>query len=107
MRKWNNIVSYFLFLSCLWEEGRLTGSSLYPAAERENSGIWTCGCLDLMPSPLLFCTDHSMVRASCLIISFCVCPIEFRVPSNSPRAKYILIRFLLIMSKLSIQYFSL
>ena len=39
MRIWNSRVSYFLFLSCLWEEGRLTGSSLYLAAEGENSGI--------------------------------------------------------------------
>ena len=82
-------MSYFLFLSCLWEEGRLTGSSLYSVVEGENSGIWTCGCLDLLPSPLLFSADHSMVRASCLIISFCLYPIELRVPSNSPWAEYI------------------
>ena len=74
----------FSFLSCLWEDGRLTGSNLYPTAEGENSGIWTCGCLDLLPSPFLFSTYHSMVMANCLIISFCLCLIEFRVPSNSP-----------------------
>ena len=107
MRRWNSRVSYFLFLSSLWEEGRLTGSSLYPAAEGENSRIWTCGCLDLLPSPLLFSIDHSMVRASYLIISFCLCPIEFKVPSNSPWVEYILIKFLLIMSKLYVQHFSL
>ena len=39
MRRWNSRVSYFLFLSCLWEEGRLTGYSLYLAAEGENSRI--------------------------------------------------------------------
>ena len=81
---WKSRVSYILFLSCLWEDGRLIGSNLYPAAEGENSGIWTCGCLDLLPSPLLFSTDHSVVRASFLIISSCLCPIEFRVPLNSP-----------------------
>ena len=107
MRRWNSRVSYFIFLSCLWEEGRLTRSSLYPVAEGENLGIWTCGCLDLLPSPLLLSTNHSVVRASCLIISFCLCPIEFRVPSKSPWVEYNLIRFLLIMSKLSIQHFSL
>ena len=84
MRRWKSRVSYFLFLSCLWEDGRLTGSNLYPAVEGENLGILTCGCLDLLPSPLLFSTDHSMVKASCLIISFCLYLIEFRVPSNSP-----------------------
>ena len=55
------------FFSCLWKEGRLTGSNLYPAAEGENSGIWTCGCLDLLASPLLLSADHSMDRAICLI----------------------------------------
>ena len=93
-------MSYFLFLSCLWEDDRLTGSNLYPVAEGENSGIWTCGCLNLPPSPLLFGINHSMVRASCLIISFCLCPIEFKVPSNSPWEEYILIWFLLIISKI-------
>ena len=63
-------MSYFLFLSCLWEDGGLTGSNLYPAARGDNSGIWTCGYLDLLPFPLLFSTNHSIVRASCLIISF-------------------------------------
>ena len=86
-KRWKSRVSYFLFLLCLWEDGRLTGSNLYPAVEDENSGIWTCSCLDLLPSLLLFNTDHSMVRASCLIISFCLCLIEFKVPSNSPWAK--------------------
>ena len=52
MRRWNSRVSYFLLLSCLWEEGRLTGSSLYAAVEGENSGNWTCGYLDLLLSPL-------------------------------------------------------
>ena len=97
----------FFFLSCLWEDGRLTGSNLYPVVEGENSRIWTCGCLDLLLSPFLFSTYHSMVMANCLINSFCLYPIEFRVPSNSPWAKYILIRFLLIISKLSVQHFSL
>ena len=97
---WKSRVRYFLFLSCLWEDGRLTGSNLYLAIEGENSGIWICGCLDLLPSPLLFSIDHSMVRSIFLIISFCLCPIEFMVPSNSPWAEYILIRFLLIISKL-------
>ena len=97
----------FLFLSCLYEDGRLTGSNLYPPTEGENLGIWTCGCLDLLPSPFLFSTDHSMVMDNCLIILFCLCPIEFRVPSNPPGAEYILIRFLLIMSKLLVQHFSL
>ena len=77
---WKSRVRFFLFLSCLWEDGRLTRSNMYPAAEGENSGIWTYGYLDLLPSPLLFSTDHSMVKAICLIISFCLCPIEFRVP---------------------------
>ena len=95
-------VSYFFFLSCLWEDGRLIGSNLYSAVEGENLGIWTCGCLNLPPSLLLFSKDHSIVRASCLIISFFLCPIEFRVPSNSPWVEYILLRFLLIISKLSI-----
>ena len=49
-------------------EGRLTGSSLYPIVEGENSRIWTCGCLNLLPYPLLFSTNHSMVRVSYLII---------------------------------------
>ena len=52
---------FFLFISCLWEKGRLIGSNLYLAVECENSRIWTCGCLDLLPSPLMFSTDHSMV----------------------------------------------
>ena len=60
-KRWKSKVSYFLFLSCLWEDGRLTGSNLYPVAEGEHSRIWTCGCLDLLPSPLLFSTDHSIV----------------------------------------------
>ena len=89
---WKSRVSNFFFLSCLWEDGRLTGSNLYPIAEGENSGIWTCGCLDLLPSPFLFSTEHSMVMANCLIKSFCFCPIEFKVPSNSPWAEYILIK---------------
>ena len=79
-------MSYFLFLSYLWEDGRLIGSNLYLTVEGENSGILTYGCLDLLPFPLLFSTGHSIVRASCLIISLCLCPIEFRVPSHSPWA---------------------
>ena len=86
-KRWKIRVSYFLFLSCLWKDGRLIGSNLYPAAEGDNLGIWTCGYLDLLPFPLLFSTNHSIVRASCLIISFFLCLIEFRVPSNSPWAK--------------------
>ena len=101
-KRWKSRVSYFIFLSCLWEDGRLTASNLYPGTEGENSVNWTCGLLDLLPSLLLFSTDHSMVRASCLIISFCLYPIEFKVPSNSPWAEYILIRFFFIISKLSV-----
>ena len=67
MRRWNSRVSYFLFLSCLWEGGRLTRSSLYPNVEGENSGNWTCGYLDLLLSPLLFSTNYSIVRANFLI----------------------------------------
>ena len=67
-------MSYFLFLSCLWEDGRLTGSNLYPAAEGENLGIWTCGCFVLLPSPLLFSIGHSMVMANFLIILFLPLP---------------------------------
>ena len=52
----------FFFSSCLREYGRLTRSNLYPVADGENSGIWTCSCLDLLPSPLLFSTDRSIVR---------------------------------------------
>ena len=83
-KRWKTKVSYFLFLSCLLEEGMLTRSNLYPAAGGENSRIWTCGCLDLLPSLLLFSTYHSIVRANCLIISFCLYPKEFKVPTNSP-----------------------
>ena len=103
MRIWNN----FLFLSCLWEGGRLNRSSLYAVVEGENSWNWTCGCLDLLLSPLLFSIDHSIVKATCLINSFSLYPIEFKVPSNSPWAEYILIRFLLIISRLSVKNFSL
>ena len=85
----------------------LTGSNLHQAIEGENLGIWTCGCLDLLPSPLLFSIDHSMVMANFLINSFFLCPIKFRVPSNSPWVEYIFSTFLLIMSKLSVQHFSL
>ena len=106
-KRWKSKVSYFLFLSCLWEEGRLNRTNLYPAAEGDNSGIWTYGYLDLLPPPLLLSADHSMDRAICLISSFCFCPIEFRIPSNSPWAEYILIKLLLILSKLSVQHFSL
>ena len=105
--KWKRNVSYFLFLSCLWDDGKLTGSNLHLAIECENSGIWIYGCLDLLPYPLLFSTYNSMLRASCLIISFCLNPIEFRVPSNSPWTKDILIKFLFIISKLYVHHFSL
>ena len=64
-KRWKSKVSFFFFLSYLWEDGRLIGSILYPTAEGENSGIWAYGCLDLLPSPLMFSTDHSIVRASC------------------------------------------
>ena len=84
MRRWNSRVSYFFFLSCVWEGGRLTGSSLYAVVEGENSWNWTYGCHDLLMSPLLFGKDHSIVMVNCLISSFCLCPIEFRVPLNSP-----------------------
>ena len=107
MRRWNSRVSYFLFLSCLWERGRLDGSSLYADVEGENSGNWTCGCLDLLLSPLLFSIDHSIVMENFLISSFCLSPIEFKVPSNSPWVEYILIRFFLIISRLSVHHFSL
>ena len=84
MRRWNSRVGFFFFLSCLWEGVRLTVSSLYAVVEGENSGNWTCDYLDLLLFSLLFSTDHSIVRANCLISSFCLFPIEFRVPSNSP-----------------------
>ena len=38
-KRWKSRVRYFLFLSCLWEDGRLTGSNLYLAVEGENSGF--------------------------------------------------------------------
>ena len=77
-----NRVGYFLLLSCLWEECRFTSLNLKPTTEGENSGIWTCACVDLLPSSFLLSADHSMVRANCLIRSLCLCPIEFRVPST-------------------------
>ena len=65
---WKSKVIYFLFLSCLWEDGRLTGFNLYPATKGENSGIWTCGCFDLLHSPFIFSIDHAMFMANFLII---------------------------------------
>ena len=53
-------VGYFLLLSCLWEWCRFIGSNLYLAAECENSGIWTCGCLGLLPSSPLVNEAHSI-----------------------------------------------
>ena len=38
-KRWKSRVSYFLFLSCLCDDGRLTGSNLYTVAEGENSRI--------------------------------------------------------------------
>ena len=56
---------------------------------------------------LAVCHDIEIFVATCLIISFCLYPIELRVPSNSSWAEYILIRFLLIISKLLVHHFSL
>ena len=82
-------VGYFLLLSCLWEWCRFIGSNLYPVAECENSGIWTCGCLGLLPSSPLVNEAHSIDIAIFFIRSLCLCPIEFRLPSNSAWEKYI------------------
>ena len=100
-------LSYFLLLSCLWEWCRLTGSNLYPAAEGENSGIWTCIFLGLLPSSPSVNEAHSIDIAICLIRSLCFYPIEFRLPSNSLWAEYIFSKLLLIISKLYVQHFSL
>ena len=45
MRRWNSRVSYFIFLSCLWEGGMLTGSSLYAVVEVKTQGI---GLVDVL-----------------------------------------------------------
>ena len=51
---------------------------------------------------VLLNVDHFMERAICLMRSFCLYPIEFMVPSNSPWAEYIFIKLLLTKSKLFI-----
>ena len=78
-----NRAGHFLFLSYLGGMFIFTGSNLYLVEEGENSGIWTSGRLDLLPSSLLK-ADHSIEKAICIIRSFCLYPMEFRTLSNSP-----------------------
>ena len=62
-----------------------TSSYLLLALDGVKSWIECCGFAIVLSSPLLR-KYHSYIIAFCLISSFCLNPIEFNTPSNSPWA---------------------